>query len=124
VTIDDADRGVTPLTITLSPGPHVMQLRVGGGEPRVIPLAIRPGVQTAQYVELQGVATTGVLEVRSEPTHARVTIDGRERGSTPVTLRGLAPGEYQVVLERAGRTATQMVRVDPGATAQLVVPIR
>ena len=68
---------------------------------------------------MQGVATTGVLEVRSEPSRARVTIDGQARGSTPLTLRDVAPGDYQVVLERGGRTATQMVRVEPGATAQL-----
>ena len=68
VTVDDEDRGQTPLTLRLSPGTHVLQLRVGTAEPRVIPLLIRAGVQTAQYVEMQGVATTGVLEVRSEPS--------------------------------------------------------
>lgn len=124
VTIDGADHGVTPLTVKVAPGTHVLQLRVGSAEPRVIPLTIRPGVQTAQYVEMQGVAATGVLEVRSEPSSARVTIDGQARGSTPVTLRDVAPGDYQVVLERAGWKSTQKVRVEPGTTAQLVVPIR
>lgn len=123
VTIDDKDRGITPLTVRLSPGAHVLQVKAGSAEPRVIPLAIRAGTQTAQYVEMQGVATTGVLEVRSEPSKARVTIDGRERGSTPLTLRDVAPGDYQVVLERAGWKSTQTVRIEPGATAQLVVPI-
>jgi hypothetical protein len=124
VSIDDEDRGVTPLTVRVSAGTHVLQLRVGTTEPRVIPLMIRAGVQTAQYVELQGVSSTGVLEVRSEPSAARVTIDGKARGSTPLTLRDVTPGEYQVVLERAGRKSTQVVRVEPGTTAQLVVPIR
>jgi hypothetical protein len=124
VTLDGEQRGVTPLTVRVSPGTHVLQLRVGAAEPRVIPLTIRAGVQTAQYVEMQGVSSTGVLEVRSEPSPARVTIDGQSRGSTPVTLRDVAPGDYQVVLERAGWKSTQVVRVEPGATAQLVVPIR
>jgi len=124
VTLDGEQRGVTPLTVRVSPGTHVLQLRVGAAEPRVIPLTIRAGVQTAQYVEMQGVSSTGVLEVRSEPSPARVTIDGQARGSTPVTLRDVAPGDYQVVLERAGWKSTQVVRVEPGATAQLVVPIR
>jgi hypothetical protein len=124
VSVDDEDRGQTPITVRLAPGTHVLQLRVGTAEPRVIPLMIRSGVQTAQYVEMQGVASTGVLEVRSEPSKARVTIDGQNRGSTPLTLRDVAPGEYQVVIERGGRTATQMVRVEAGETAQLTVPIR
>jgi hypothetical protein len=124
VVVDDRDHGVTPLSIRLSPGPHVLLVRAGGGEPRVIPVSIRAGVQTAQYVELQGVATTGVLEVRSDPSRAKVIIDGQERGSTPLTLRDVAPGDYRVVLERAGWKSTQVVRVEPGGTAQLVVPMR
>jgi len=124
VVIDDEDQGVTPLTVRISPGTHVLQLRAGAAEPRVIPLQIRPGVQTAQYVELMGVATTGVLELRSEPSRANVTIDGQARGTTPLTVRDLAPGAHQVLLERAGRKATQTVRVEPGGTVQLVVPIR
>lgn len=124
VTIDGEDRGVTPLTVRVSPGTHVLQLRAGAAEPRVIPLMIRAGTQTAQYVELQGVSTTGVLEVRSEPSTARVTIDGQARGSTPLTLRDVTPGDYQVVLERAGWKSTQVVRIEPGTIAQLVVPIR
>ncbi len=123
VVIDDREYGVTPATVRLSPGTHVLQVRAGSTEPRIIPLSIRAGTQTAQYVELMGVATTGVLEVRSEPARAKVTIDGRERGSTPLTLRDVTPGDYQVVLERAGWKSTQTVRVEPGSTAQLVVPI-
>lgn len=124
VLIDDRERGVTPLTVRISPGTHVLQLRAGAAEPRIIPLQIRSGVQTAQYVELMGVASTGVLEVRSEPAKAKVTVDGEQRGSTPLTLRDLVPRDYKVVIERAGWKSTQVVRVEPGATAQLVVPIR
>ena len=53
VVIDGAERGQTPLTITLPAGTHVIEVRAGAGEPRVIPLVIRANVQTAQYVELQ-----------------------------------------------------------------------
>jgi hypothetical protein len=53
VVVDGSERGLTPLTLTLSAGPHVVEVRAGSGEPRVIPLVIRANVQTAQYVELQ-----------------------------------------------------------------------
>lgn len=53
VIVDGSERGVTPLTVTLSAGAHVVEVRAGTGEPRVIPLMIRANVQTAQYVELQ-----------------------------------------------------------------------
>lgn len=123
VIVDGEDRGVTPLTIALPVGSHVLQVAVGGSEPRVIPLMIQPGVQTAQYVELLNVPTTGVLEIRSDPAGARVFVDGRDRGQTPLTIRDLPPGEREVVLERGSRRVTQRVRVEPGTTAQLVVPL-
>jgi hypothetical protein len=53
VMVDGSERGSTPLTVTLSAGPHVVEVRSGTSEPRVIPLVIRANVQTAQYVELQ-----------------------------------------------------------------------
>jgi hypothetical protein len=56
VKVDGDERGVTPLTVTLSAGAHVVEVRAGTGEPRVIPLVIRANVQTAQYVELQEAA--------------------------------------------------------------------
>lgn len=123
VSIDGEERGVTPLTISLPSGAHVLEVQSGKSEPRVIPLTIRPGVQTAQYIELQNVALTGGLDIRSDPPGARVTIDGRPRGTTPLTVRDLAPGDHQVVLEGGGRKVAQPVRIDAGITAQLVVPL-
>jgi hypothetical protein len=124
VVVDNQERGVTPLTMTLSAGAHVMQVRVGTNEPRVIPLAIRAGVQTSLYVELQGVPTTGTLEIRTEPRGARVFLDGQNRGTTPVTLRDLPPGDHEVMVELNGRQAKQTVKVEAGRSAQLVIPIK
>ena len=123
VSIDGEERGVTPLTLSLPSGAHVLEVQSGKSEPRVIPLAIRAGVQTAQYIELQNVALTGSLDIRSDPSGARVTIDGQSRGTTPVTVRDLAPGDHQVVIDARGRKVTQTVRVDAGITGQLVVPL-
>jgi hypothetical protein len=123
VSIDGEERGVTPLTIALPAGAHVLEVQTGKSEPRVIPLTIQAGIQTAQYIELQNVALTGGLDIRSDPAGARVTIDGQARGVTPVTIRDLAPGDHQIVLEGGGRKVTQAVRIDAGITAQLVVPL-
>ena len=123
VSVDGEERGVTPITLALPSGAHVLEVQSGKSEPRVIPLTIRPGVQTAQYIELQNVAMTGGLDIRSDPPGARVTIDGQNRGTTPVSIRDLAPGDHQVVLEGGGRKVTQTVRIDAGITAQLVVPL-
>lgn len=52
VIVDGKDRGITPLTLRLSSGAHVLEVRIGTAEPRVIPLMIKTGIQTAQYIEL------------------------------------------------------------------------
>src|SRR5215218_5195569 len=63
VSVDGTARGVTPLTVRLPSGAHVLEVQVGKSEPRVIPLTIQAGVQTAQYVELQGATVTGAVEI-------------------------------------------------------------
>jgi hypothetical protein len=89
----------------------------------VIPLTIVAGVQTVQYVELQGMATTGGVEVRTARPGARVAVDGQDRGVTPLAVRDLMTGEHEVVVIRGDRTAKQVVRIEPGGLARLVVPL-
>jgi hypothetical protein len=80
-------------------------------------------VQTSQFIELQEANLTGSLSIRSEPSGARITIDGLPRGTTPATIPNLSAGEHSVVLELGGRKATQAVKIEAGSTAQLVVPM-
>jgi hypothetical protein len=123
VTIDGEDHGITPLTAELPAGSHVLEVRVGKSEPRVIPVLIRPGVQSGIYVELQSVATVGGLEVRSAPATARVSVAGQYRGTTPLVLKDLPPGDIEVLLQSGNRQVRQTVRIEPGITSQLVVPL-
>ena len=123
VVVDGKESGVTPTTIRLPAGPHVLEVQVGKSEPRVIPLTITAGVQTSQYIELRDVSATGGLEIRSNPSGARITIDGQPRGTTPATIPNLTPGDHTVVLELGGRKVSQAVKIAPGSTQKLVVPI-
>jgi hypothetical protein len=123
VTIDGDDHGITPLTTELPAGSHVLEVRVGKSEPRVIPVTIRPGVQSGIYVELQSVATVGGLEVRSAPATAKVSVAGQYRGTTPLVLKDLPPGDIEVLLQSGSRQVRQTVRIEPGITSQLVVPL-
>ena len=123
VIVDGKDQGVTPATVRLPAGPHVLEVQVGKAEPRVIPLTISAGVQTSQYIELRDVAVTGSLSIKSDPPGARITVDGKPRGTTPATIPDLTAGDHAVVLELAGRKASQAVKIEPGATAQLTIPM-
>jgi hypothetical protein len=124
VVVDGRSRGVTPITLTLSAGAHVLEIR-SGGEPRVIPLTIKAGAQLSQYIELQAAAmpSTGQLQIRTQPSGARVSIDGQPRGVSPLSLTDLEPGGHDVLLESDLGAVHQAVTIEAGVTASLVVPL-
>jgi serine/threonine protein kinase len=124
VFVDGQSRGVTPLTLALNPGPHSVELRADGGEPRTMPITIAAGQQISQYVELpRSVAAFGQLQIRTEPAGAQVTIDGAVKGKAPLLIDALTPGEHAIVLESDIATVKQTVNIEAGQTASLVVPI-
>jgi hypothetical protein len=91
--------------------------------PRVIPLTVASGAEVSQYLEFAETPATGQLAIQSEPTGARVFIDGVERGVAPITIQDLAPGEHNVVLQGDGATVKHAVVIQAGAVASLVAPI-
>ena len=122
IVVDGQARGLAPLTLSLPAGAHTLELR-GGSDVRTMPISVSAGQQISQYVELAKAATFGRLEVRSEPAGAQVTIDGTERGKSPVAVDALAPGEHSVVLQSDIATVKQTVTIEAGQTASLVVPL-
>ena len=123
VIVDGVDRGETPVTVKLSPGTHGLELR-GDGPPRLMPITIASGGLLSQYIELPKVAPTfGQLQIHTEPAGAHVSVDGVQRGTSPVTVAQLAPGEHVVQVESDRGSMKQMVTIEAGVTASLVVPL-
>ncbi len=121
--VDGVERGTTPLTVALKTGAHALELR-GDGPPRVMPITMTAGAQVSQYIELpRTAATVGHLQVRTEPAGAKVSVDGASRGTSPVTVADLAPGEHAVLLESDRGSVRQVVTIEAGVTASLVVPL-
>jgi serine/threonine protein kinase len=123
VFVDGVERGATPLSVTLKPGTHALELR-GDGAPRLMPITVDAGAQVSQYIELpKTAATLGQMQVRTEPAGARVSVDGLPRGTSPVTVGELTPGEHAVLLESDFGAVKQVVTIEPGQTASLMVPL-
>jgi hypothetical protein len=73
-------------------------------------------------VEPTPAATTGRVLVNSVPTSARVWLDGREIGTTPLTMDTVASGDHQVRLERPEyEPLTLNIEVVSGQTANVGV---
>jgi hypothetical protein len=123
VVIDGRVRGMTPLKLSLPPGPHSMELRLPGGQAKLVPITIQKGAQQSHYVQMEAAVSVGQLLIRSEPAGARVIVDGQPRGVTPVTVPALTPGQHEVVLESELGRVTEAVQVAAGTTATLVVPL-
>ena len=70
----------------------------------------------AETVAPAGPATTapptvGELRVSSTPTGARVLVDGKERGLTPLTLTDVRPGIHEITLASSAGTVRRSVKV-------------
>ena len=89
VVIDGEQRGKAPMTIELNAGDHVLQVGLDGAS-RTIPFKVTPGAQVSQVIDLpKVVAATGQLQIRTEPSGARVSLDGQKKGASPLTVEGL-----------------------------------
>lgn len=122
VKIDGEVKGVTPLTMSLPAGTHVIEISAGG-EPRVLPVTLPAGATVSQYIELSSVSTLGRISIQSTPAGASILLDGRPRGVTPIELPDVSVGEHELVLDYNGQRVRQAVTVAAGATTTVALPI-
>jgi hypothetical protein len=137
VTIDGKPAGHAPLTARdLTLGTHSVVLSRSGfvSETRRVTLTRRAPSSTitvtlkaeraARADAAPKGAAMGTLTVDSRPRGARVTIDGRAIGVTPLSASGLAPGVHTVRVELAGyKPVTTEVTVKAGETARIAVTL-
>lgn len=125
ISIDGVLRGVTPVKLALAVGDHTLDLQ-NGSATRSIPVTIQAGVVLSQYVDIPpGAAAPAVgrLEITSDPSGARVTVDGAARGVTPVTLANVVPGTHAVAIFGEDSTVTRTVTVAAGSTAAVTASL-
>jgi hypothetical protein len=126
VRVDGKPRGVTPLTLSLAPGTYTVDVRLGDRE-RSRTVTIVAGSSISQYFELVAaaplpvaVAVPGTISIATNPAGARVSIDGRVRGFSPLTVTGLEAGDHRVAVQGENGRASRVVSVDAGGTASVM----
>ena len=71
------------------------------------------------------VGAANSLIVTSDPAGARVTVDGIGRGTTPATIRLLAPGQKTIRVIKDGYASEERsVRITEGRSTSVHVPLR
>jgi hypothetical protein len=108
VFVDDHPAGTTPLaeSLTLSPGPHVIEVRRDGYRPARREVSLGEGATAEVELSLEedpvAVAESGgTVELDIREPNAQVVVDGVPRGLYTGALR-LASGEHRFVVECGG----------------------
>lgn len=104
----DGERiGDTPITFpTAAPGLRILELRLDGHQPVILPVELPPGATTRRHVSMQPVE--GLVLVESNPAGADVTVAGVYRGKTPVAVTDFPAGVQRVRLEMAGHDSREI----------------
>jgi hypothetical protein len=140
VVVDNVWRGRTPLTLRgLAFGTHTVRVVEKGYAPETRRVSLDGRVPAATVsVQLERAAperaaarpapapgaTTGSLYIESRPTGARVTVDGRLVGTTPLLIGDLAPGGRAIRLEHPGhRPWTTTVQITAGRRQRLAASL-
>ncbi len=121
VFVGERKLGTTPAIVAVPEGRQTLNLLLDGYKPADVDVAVLANTDVAlDTVVLED--ADGVLSVRTRPSGANVTVDGRYRGQTPVEL-ALAPGEeYVIALSKAGYGRTSR-RVRLGAAEGQILDV-
>jgi hypothetical protein len=126
VLVDGTQRGMTPVTLTLAPGSHQLQvgteatawkqaLQVKAGEPSAL------HVVQGTRVAAQGEPRDGAIEITTEPAGLAVAIDGRPRGVSPIAVTNLQPGSHEVTVTRGTTVTRRSVAVEAGVPTAVLI---
>ena len=119
----DTQVGETPSTIELLEGTHQISVVRGGFAAWDGAVVARPNIdQVLPLIRLQPANAT--LQVNSIPRGANITVDGRYRGQSPISL-ALSPGiDYVIGLSKAGYgSSSRRVRLSAAASDSITVDL-
>jgi hypothetical protein len=68
-------------------------------------------------------ANVGRLIITTQPAGAKVTVDGKAAGETPLTIDGVKPGRHTIALIGPEGSTRRAIRVDGGQSLTLDVPL-
>jgi diacylglycerol kinase family enzyme len=97
--LDGKEVGTTPdILESVASGPHVVEVRKNGYDVCSKTVEVETDKKKSLTLELQ--INTGSISIKSEPANARIFLDGKEAGTTPDTLRAVAPGRHEVEVRK------------------------
>ncbi|AXI24711.1 serine/threonine protein kinase [Methanofervidicoccus sp. A16] len=99
VYIDGYYKGTTPLTVEVSPGTHTIKIKKDGYKDYSDTVYVSSGDSKTINAKLTSKKAT--LYIRSDPSGAKVYIDGYYKGTTPLTVE-VSPGTHTIKIKKDG----------------------
>ena len=106
VLLDGKEVGQTPLSLnSVSFGSHRVEIRKAGFAP--FQQTVRIDDETPEQIRAELSPTQAELTVTSTPPGAEIFVDGKSRGTTPLTLTGLNASQTKISSQLAGHKESQ-----------------
>ena len=120
--IDNQKKDYGQYTCRLSPG--IYSIKAQKEQHRDDGQSIEIVVGVKKTINLNPQPQYGTLDVASTPWDADITIDGKNYGKTPQTIKNLLIGTYTVKLTKAGYAPlTKTITIDEGETESINVEL-
>jgi hypothetical protein len=121
----EGEKGITPLTLSVTPGVHEFEV-FHQGRRKPLTITARAGAAVVHHVEFDAPAASVVarksgLDIVTEPSKLPVLVNGVSRGLSPVTLRDLDPGRHRVLVAGTAGVIERQVELAPGETASVII---
>jgi hypothetical protein len=116
--------GKTPQSLVLPAGSYDLQIGQLPNQ-RVLQISLTAGATVVQHVEMGAlpgpVVETGSLRILTDPANLPILIDGIERGTAPLTVDQIQPGDHQISVRSPGGALQRTVSVRARETVSLIV---
>ena len=121
VLVDGKIKGRTPLKDSVEEGKHTVEIRRNG----YISVQRTISVKSQETFYVRDVTLEikpGSISIVSKPSGAKITINGKHYGDTPLKMSNLKPGSFAIQLEKTGYDpVTQNVELPPGENLELML---
>ncbi|GAB1416648.1 hypothetical protein MASR2M117_20540 [Paludibacter sp.] len=100
VVLNNQQKGTGNWSGRLSAGVYTIEARLQAHKPAKQDIELKAGDK--RTITLEPTPIYGALDVMTSPSGASITINGKDFGTTPTTIKNLLIGEYTVNLSKAG----------------------
>jgi hypothetical protein len=118
ITIDGTRKATGSHSERIRPGIYTLKAELDKHHTEQRQLVVEAGKN--QSIELNLRPQTGHLDITSTPFDATITLNSKNYGTTPNTIKDLLVGNYTLVLEKPNhQTITKTITIDQGKTTEV-----